>query len=206
MFETPIGTEWLISFIAFICVAMPIYFASFVFDQNRIRVQRRLHQLSSDQQEAYGDNESYGDGSFSDTFPSPDRSDNSSSTWLFDSVELRDQIAMAGMDASRVYPLLQAVRSASIAAVVPACLVLVRFELLDQNQALPFAFVIAFCVWMTPRLWLKRRVSRYRVKLGTSLPDFLDLLIICLDAGMSLQEGIKRVAAELKTVHPLLAS
>jgi tight adherence protein C len=36
------------------------------------------------------------------------------------------------------------------------------------------------------------------------LPDVLDIITICLEGGLSLQEAIRRVTEELQNVHPLL--
>ncbi|PQO38518.1 type II secretion system F family protein [Blastopirellula marina] len=55
---------------------------------------------------------------------------------------------------------------------------------------------------LIPRLWLMRAVSRYQAELNKTLPDFLDLMTICVEAGMSLQETIRRVSEELLLIHP----
>src|SRR5262249_38309187 len=38
------------------------------------------------------------------------------------------------------------------------------------------------------------------------LPDFLDVVVICLEGGLSLPATFQRVAGELRLVHPLLAA
>jgi tight adherence protein C len=54
-------------------------------------------------------------------------------------------------------------------------------------------------------LWLDKQVARQHLLLGKSLPDFLDLMIVCLQGGLSLQETIRRVGDELRLAHPTLA-
>jgi tight adherence protein C len=56
-----------------------------------------------------------------------------------------------------------------------------------------------------PSLWLDRAIARRQILLRKSLPDFLDLMIVCLEGGLSLQETIRRVSDELRLVHPVLA-
>jgi tight adherence protein C len=56
-----------------------------------------------------------------------------------------------------------------------------------------------------PGLWLDRVAARRHIKLRTALPDFLDLMIVCLEGGLSLQETIRRVSDELRLAHPELA-
>lgn len=59
--------------------------------------------------------------------------------------------------------------------------------------------------WLTPRLWLDGVVKNRHMLLRRSLPDFLDLMIVCLQGGLSVQETIRRVSDELRLAHPVLA-
>ncbi len=56
-----------------------------------------------------------------------------------------------------------------------------------------------------PTLWLRRKKSRRHAVLFRSLPDFLDLLVTCLECGVSFEAGLQRVTDELQVAHPLLA-
>jgi tight adherence protein C len=55
-----------------------------------------------------------------------------------------------------------------------------------------------------PGLWLDRRAARRQVGFARSLPDFLDLLVACLESGLSLQAALQQVATELRVAHPVL--
>jgi tight adherence protein C len=74
-----------------------------------------------------------------------------------------------------------------------------------------FAFALATgCLaaaagWLAPGLWLDRTVKDRHLLLRRSLPDFLDLMIVCLQGGLSIQETIRRVGDELRLAHPILA-
>lgn len=57
-----------------------------------------------------------------------------------------------------------------------------------------------------PSFWLDARKKERQKTLRRSLPDALDVLVICLEGGVSLNAAIARVATELRTAHPLLAS
>ncbi len=57
-----------------------------------------------------------------------------------------------------------------------------------------------------PPLFLKNKISQRVAVLKKSLPDGLDLLVICLEAGLSLNEAIGRVGRELAGAHPELAA
>ncbi|MGO9914755.1 MAG: type II secretion system F family protein [Isosphaeraceae bacterium] len=56
-----------------------------------------------------------------------------------------------------------------------------------------------------PGFWLDHRKAKRQTSLRRALPDALDLLVICLEGGLSLSASLRRVGAELRTAHPLLA-
>jgi tight adherence protein C len=56
-----------------------------------------------------------------------------------------------------------------------------------------------------PSFWVDRRKGRRQTSFRRALPDALDVIVICLDGGLSLPGALKRVASELVTAHPELA-
>ena len=56
-----------------------------------------------------------------------------------------------------------------------------------------------------PSLWLESRIRHRHCVFRRSLADFLDLMIVCLESGLSLQGSIQRVSDELRIAHPELA-
>jgi tight adherence protein C len=77
---------------------------------------------------------------------------------------------------------------------------------LPMRMASIAACVLAGFGFLVPSLWVDRAISRHHLLLQRSLPDFLDLMIVCLEGGLSLQETIRRVSDELRLAHPALAS
>ncbi len=59
--------------------------------------------------------------------------------------------------------------------------------------------------FMLPPFVLLRLVAMRQEKIRRSLPDALDLLVVCVEAGISLDAAILRVAKDLTYVHPDLA-
>jgi tight adherence protein C len=57
-----------------------------------------------------------------------------------------------------------------------------------------------------PSFWLDRKKAGRQTAFRRSLPDALDVMVICLEGGLSLAGALRRVAGELRTAHPLLAS
>lgn len=58
---------------------------------------------------------------------------------------------------------------------------------------------------LLPAYGLRRLEARRQDKIRRSLPDCLDLLVVCVEAGISLDAAILRVARDLTYVHPELA-
>ncbi len=56
-----------------------------------------------------------------------------------------------------------------------------------------------------PSLWLHRRKVRRHAVLLKSLPDFLDLMVTCVQGGLSMNGALQRVTEELAVAHPVLA-
>ena len=65
-----------------------------------------------------------------------------------------------------------------------------------------FALVIGY---MLPGIFLARQISRRQLQIQNGLPDALDLLIICVEAGSGLDQAIVKVASELELSYPALS-
>lgn len=72
----------------------------------------------------------------------------------------------------------------------------------------PFVFPLLAAVvgYLLPELWLVWRVKARQVCLRRALPDCLDLLVICVEAGLGLDQALLKVAEELRISHPELTS
>jgi tight adherence protein C len=73
-------------------------------------------------------------------------------------------------------------------------------------QGLLFGALCGIAGVIGPSFWLDRRKSNRQRAFRRALPDALDVVVICLEGGLSLQGAIRRMAVELRGVHPLLAS
>jgi tight adherence protein C len=66
-----------------------------------------------------------------------------------------------------------------------------------------FMYLIAAALgFLAPDFWLGRRIKKRQSKVRRGLPDVLDLLVICIEAGLSLDHATARTAVELKTAQP----
>ena len=56
--------------------------------------------------------------------------------------------------------------------------------------------------FMAPDLWLSRKIDQRKAKIRRSMPDAMDLLVICVDAGLGMDQALLRVGDELALSHP----
>lgn len=69
-------------------------------------------------------------------------------------------------------------------------------------------FVMYICAlglgFLAPDMLLGHLIKRRQNKVRRGLPDALDLMVICLEAGLSLDQALKRTAEDLAQAHPAL--
>ena len=72
---------------------------------------------------------------------------------------------------------------------------------LDQPPMVKLAICIAaaYIGMHVPSLFLKNRIQHRQLSIKRAFPDALDLLLICVESGMSIEAGFRRVAAEVGT-------
>jgi tight adherence protein C len=56
--------------------------------------------------------------------------------------------------------------------------------------------------YLIPDMWLSARITQRKAKIRNGLPDALDLLVICVEAGLGLDQAMLRVGQELAISHP----
>jgi tight adherence protein C len=66
------------------------------------------------------------------------------------------------------------------------------------------AAALGFIGYMLPSLQLERRILRRRKDIQNGLPDALDLLIVCLEAGLGIDQAILKCSEELSIPYPAL--
>ncbi len=81
---------------------------------------------------------------------------------------------------------------------------IVFFTGIGSNNPM-FWYVVALGLgYLAPDLWLRRRISVRQYSIKKALPDVLDMLVICVEAGLGLDQATARTAQELYMAHPEL--
>jgi tight adherence protein C len=86
--------------------------------------------------------------------------------------------------------------------VVPILLCVVCF-VTGLGQMSPLAYILSLALgFLAPDFWLGRRISTRQSRIRRGLPDALDLLVICIEAGLSMDQATARTAMELRQAQP----
>jgi tight adherence protein C len=78
---------------------------------------------------------------------------------------------------------------------------------LDYPPTIKFGMAIgcAYLGMQSPNLFLKNKIQRRQLSLKRAFPDALDLLLICVESGMSIEAAFRRVSEEVGTQSVALA-
>ena len=90
--------------------------------------------------------------------------------------------------------------------VLPMILVVIAFAtgVYRWHSVLVFSLAILLG-YMTPEMWLLWRIRARQHRLRKAMPDALDLLVICVEAGLGLDQALLRVSEDLQITHPELS-
>jgi tight adherence protein C len=120
--------------------------------------------------------------------------------------ELRMQLMRAGIYAEHAVPAFAAVRvmlALSLGFAAGFALVLVSLD-----NAFLGAMLVTGCAavgMFLPILIVKARAKERMQAVRFALPDTIDLLVVCMEAGSSLTQALQRVAIELQGAHPIIS-
>lgn len=67
------------------------------------------------------------------------------------------------------------------------------------------AMVVGLAGFYLPQILIKNKISKRQLSIRRAWPDCLDLLLICVESGMSLEASMKKVALEVGLQSPELA-
>jgi tight adherence protein C len=88
---------------------------------------------------------------------------------------------------------------------IPLALFGLFLYVMGPIRGLFFGLMIGLLGYTLPGFWLSRQITLRKKQIGNGLPDALDLLIVCVEAGLGLDQAIVKAAEELAVSHPPLA-
>ena len=108
---------------------------------------------------------------------------------------IKQQLLSAGLKSSRSISVYSASR------VIGPVIGLICGSLIRSNTVF-WALSLGAVFYLVPDMWLRMKIKKRRERIRKSLPDALDLLVICVEAGLGLDQAMLRVGQELIISHP----
>ena len=93
---------------------------------------------------------------------------------------------------------------AVVAVVVMAMIPAKALGFPTANNLIIYYLLAATCGYYAPSMWLKRAIADRQDNLQRAIPDALDLMVVCVEAGLGLDQAIARVGDDVKQAHPVL--
>ena len=109
-------------------------------------------------------------------------------------------MAAAGFDGA--WP---AIAFSIVQLALPLAVVLIGVIVYGTGRPLVLTGLAAMISYYLPHLWLGRQIEARRTEVRNGLPDAIDLLIVCIEAGSGIDQALLKVADELGIAYPTLA-
>jgi tight adherence protein C len=118
---------------------------------------------------------------------------------------LQAKLTQAGIYSERAIPLFLGVKLGGL-LVLPILILFLLWGKTSQTSLL-MGIPIILCTlgYVLPNFILNRIIKARQQKIKESLPDALDLLVVCVEAGQGLDAAIKRVSEDLQSSNPVIS-
>jgi tight adherence protein C len=98
-----------------------------------------------------------------------------------------------------------AVIYAALEVTLPVVAGAAALSIFGSSRGLMVGSLLAIAAYLVPGLVVGRIVTRRQMQIRNGLPDALDLIIVCVEAGLSLDQAVLKASEELGLSHPALA-
>lgn len=75
----------------------------------------------------------------------------------------------------------------------------------ETHETLMYILGPGLVGYMLPKYWVTKRKQTRQEEIGDGFPDSLDMMLVCIEAGQSMDQAIIRVAREIRASFPALA-
>jgi tight adherence protein C len=121
--------------------------------------------------------------------------------------KVRRQLIQAGFLDPRAGAFFFLARVVMAVLLTGAAFMLAPYALSGESQWFwPFVWGGGLIGYLSPKLYVDRRIAKRQNEHRAGFPDFMDLLVVCADAGLSMEAALDRVGRELADSYPSLSS
>ncbi len=122
-----------------------------------------------------------------------------------DQSKLRSRLERAGFRQSWAPQVYHGIRLVLLVALPSLTFAAIALTSGSVVAALPATALGAYLGVAAPARYLDRLVRRRAERIGKSLPDFLDLLVVSVESGLSLDQAVADTARDLRRGHPQIS-
>jgi tight adherence protein C len=123
--------------------------------------------------------------------------------WVHDPAT-REKLVRAGFESDEAPLVYAGIRIGALVA-LPAIAVLLELGR-PMGETIAVVGVACAAAWILPVGFVDGIVRRRQERIRRAIPDGLDLLLVCVEAGSSVESAIQRVGRDMLVVHPELAA
>lgn len=117
---------------------------------------------------------------------------------------LRQRLLHAGYYRPEAERAFKAARVALLVAPWPVALLAVLADLVSPETGAAGAGALSAAALVAPGMWLDRRKAGRHRQFKKALPDFFDMLVMCLESGLAFPAAWRKVGGEMREAYPLL--
>ena len=119
---------------------------------------------------------------------------------------LRQKLIQAGFYARHAVPVFFLVRLCFMLLFGSgACVAVISFTDQPLGPSALITMIAAIFGYVMPSFALDKRIGKLRLEHRLGFPDFMDLMVVCSQAGLSMEASLSRIADELTLAFPSLA-
>ena len=118
---------------------------------------------------------------------------------------VKERMVRAGFYAPKAVVIFTIMRGALLLGPVAAGFLLSTTGDITLRDGLLLGGIVGILGTLAPGFWLDYVKRKRQTQIRRALPDALDVLVVCLEGGLSVPSSFSRVGHELVTAHPMLA-
>jgi tight adherence protein C len=120
---------------------------------------------------------------------------------------LRQRMIQAGIFDSRAVAYFFVARTVLAVGMAAAIFVFMPLVVSLGNSMFWLAVIVGGIIgYVGPSLYIDRRIAKRRTEHRAGFPDFMDLLVVCADSGLSMEASLERVGREVGDSYPSLCA
>jgi tight adherence protein C len=120
---------------------------------------------------------------------------------------LRRRMILAGIYDSRAVAFFFVARTALALALAVAVFLLLPLAVSLPPTGFWLGVIVGgIAAYVGPSMYLDRRIAQRRNEHRAGFPDFMDLLVVCADSGLSMEASLERVGREIGDSYPSLCA